>query len=414
MMRTRVSRGVLTVLTVIALKTSAAAQTAPQDYPQWRGVNRDGSASAFTEPKAWPETLTPLWKVEVGAGYATPIVIGNRVYTHTRQGENEVMLALDGATGKILWQTPYAAPYKMNPATKNHGQGPKSTPLFYNGRLYTLGISGIVSAFQASDGKLLWQKPAPPVDPLYGTAMSPIADKSMVVFHVGGHDQGALTAYDAVSGEVKWSWNGDGPAYASPIITDLGGTRQLVTLTQQRVVALDAATGALLWQHPWVTRATNNSITPIRFGDNLIITGQDKGVVALKPVRQNNQWTVQTVWETPDVAMFMSNPVVVGDTLFGLSHRASGQYFALDLTSGKVLWLGEPRQAVNTAIVKAGETLFLLNEDAELIVAKSSRSGFEPVKRYEVATSSTWAQPTITGNRLFVKDVSTLAMFRLN
>jgi hypothetical protein len=120
------------------------------------------------------------------------------------------------------------------------------------------------------------------------------------------------------------------------------------------------------------------------------------------------------VWETPEVAMFMSNPVVVGDSLFGLSHRASGQYFALDLNAGKVLWLGEPRRAVNTAIVKAGETLFLLNEDAELVIARSSRTGFEPVKRYEVATSSTWAQPAITGNRMLVKDVSTLALFRLN
>ena len=205
-----------------------------------------------------------------------------------------------------------------------------------------------------------------------------------------------------------------GPAYASPIVTDLGGTRQLVTVTQQNVVGVDVATGALLWQHPWVTRATNNSITPIRFGDNLIITGQDKGVIALKPVRQNNQWTVQTVWETPDVAMFMSNPVVVGDTLFGLSHRASGQYFALDLNAGKVLWLGEPRQAVNTAIVKAGETLFMLNEDAELDHREEQPDRLRPVKRYEVATSSTWAQPAIAGNRMFIKDVSTIALYRLN
>ncbi len=159
----------------------------------------------------WPQNLSLKWKVEVGAGYATPILIGNRVYTHTRQGENEVMMALDAETGKTVWQTPYAAPYKMNPATKNHGQGPKSTPLFADGRLYTLGISGIVSAFNAADGKLLWQKPAPPVDPLYGTAMSPVFDRGSVIFHVGGQDNGALTAFDAATGNVRWAWAGDGP-----------------------------------------------------------------------------------------------------------------------------------------------------------------------------------------------------------
>ena len=87
--------------------------------------------------------------------------------------------------------------------------------------------------------------------------------------------------------------------------------------------------------------------------------------------------------------MYVSNPVVIGDTLFGLSHRASGQYFALDARTGKILWLGEPRQATNTAVVKAGSLLFLLNDDAELIVARSSQAGFEPLRRYRVADSAT-------------------------
>ncbi len=410
MNRMNTARTLLVGLVSLGLATGASAQ----DYTQWRGQNRDGSASGFVAPKAWPDTLTPAWKVEIGAGYATPLIVGNRVYTHTRQGENEVVLALDAETGKTVWQTPYPAPYKMNPATKNHGQGPKSTPLFLNGRLYTLGISGIVSAFQASDGKLLWQKPAPPVDPLYGTAMSPIADKGVVIFHVGGNDQGALTAFDALTGEVRWAWRGDGPSYASPIIADIGGTRQLITMTQQNAVALDVATGALLWQLPWVTRSTNNSTTPLRFGDTIILSGQGKGVTAVKPVRKGAAWTAETVWETAAVGAFMSNPVIVGDTLFGLSHLASGQFFALDLQTGKVLWLGEPRAATNTAIVRAGETLFLLNDDAELIVARSSRTGFDPMKTFTVATSSTWAQPAISGNRMFIKDVSTLSLFRLN
>ncbi len=410
MNRMNTARTLLVGFVSLGLATGASAQ----DYTQWRGQSRDGSATGFVAPKAWPDTLTPAWKVEVGAGYATPIVVGNRVYTHTRQGENEVVLALDAENGRTIWQTPYPAPYKMNPATKNHGQGPKATPLFLNGRLYTLGISGIVSAFQASDGKLLWQKPAPPVDPLYGTAMSPIADKGVVIFHVGGQNQGALTAFDAITGDVKWSWTGDGPSYASPIIVDLGGTRQLITMTQQNVVSVDVATGALLWQRPWVTRSTNNSTTPLRFGDTIILSGQDKGVVAVRPVKKGNEWTADTVWENLEVGTFMSNPVIVGDTLFGLSHRASGQFFALDLQTGKVLWLGEPRAATNTAIVKAGETLFLLNDDAELVVARSSRTGFDPMKRYTVATSSTWAQPAISGSRMFIKDVSTLSLFRLN
>ena len=112
--------------------------------------------------------------------------------------------------------------------------------------------------------------------------------------------------------------------------------------------------------------------------------------------------------------MYLSNPVVVAGTLFGLSHRARGQFFALDARTGATLWLGQPRQATNTAVVKAGHLLFLLNDDAELIVARSSRTGFESVTRYTVADRATWAQPVISGNRLFVKDVSSLTLWTLN
>src|SRR4026209_2025989 len=109
-------------------------------------------------------------------------------------------------------------------------------------------------------------------------------------------------------------------------------------------------------------------------------------------------WVAETVWETKDVSMYVSNPVVVAGALFGVSSRARGQFFAVDAKTGKVLWLGQPREADNTALVKAANLLFLLNDDAELIVAKASRTGFEPVARYIVADSATWAQPAISGN----------------
>ena len=121
-----------------------------------------------------------------------------------------------------------------------------------------------------------------------------------------------------------------------------------------------------------------------------------------------------TVWETADVSMFMSNPVLAGDTLYGLSHKNSGQYFALDVRTGKVLWLGEPRQATNSAVVKAGNVLFFLNDDGQLIVARTSPTAFEPIQKYTVADSATWAQPTVSGNRIFVKDVSNLTLWTLN
>lgn len=406
---------IITVIATIGPTSASFAQTAPLDYTQWRGANRDGSASAFVEPRRWPERVTRKWKVDVGEGYGTPLVVGSRVYTLTRQGNDEVMAARSAATGEVVWTTRYPAPHKIMTGASAHGQGPKSTPLFFNGRLYTLGITGIVSCFNAADGKLLWQKPAPPNETLYNnSAMSPIADNGSVIFHVGGHDKGALTKFDAETGQVKWAWDGDGPAYASPIVVEWGGARQVIAMTQKSIVAVAADTGTLLWQRPWVNQFANHSISPIVYRDSVIMSGYEMGVVAFRPVKQGDTWSTQTLWETRDVSMFMSNPVLVGDTLYGLSQRNSGQFFALDPKSGKVLWLSRGREATNTAMVKAGDTIFLLNDDGELLVAKSNPAGLEIVRRYAVADTATWAQPAISGNRLFVKDLTSLALWTLD
>ena len=135
------------------------------------------------------------------------------------------------------------------------------------------------------------------------------------------------------------------------------------------------------------------------------------GVTALRPTRRAGKWVAELVWETKEVSLFLSNPVVVRDTLFGLSERASGQFFALNARTGKVLWLCPPREATNAAVAKAGNLLFFLHDDGELTVARASQTGFEPLKRYTVADSATWAQPTISGNRMFVKDMTSLALW---
>ena len=404
---------VLVVVAVCSL-VPAAAQRPNTDWPQWRGAQRDGAAS-FTPPGTWPERLTERWKVEVGLGYAAPIIAGDRVFAFSRQDDSEVMRALDAATGKTIWETRYVAAFKPNPAaTRTHGTGPKSTPAFADGRLYTLGLSGIVSAFDAAGGKLLWQKPPAPIEPLYHTAMSPVVDRGLVIVHVGGHNNGALTAFDARTGEVKWSWNGDGPAYGSPVVAEPGGTRQVITFTQENLVGVSAATGELLWKRPYAVRATRNAVTPVLHGQTVIISGLGMPVTAFRVMKRGDQWVSENVWENNDVTMDMSTGVVVGNTLFGFSARNSGQFFAVDANTGQTLWLSEGRQAENAAVVRAGDVWLALQADAQLIVARGNPKQFEILKRYTVANSATWAQPVLSGNRVFVKDINTITLWTLD
>jgi len=320
------------------------------------------------------------------------------------------MTALDAETGRTIWRTDYPAAYEMYEGTVDHGEGPKATPLFHNGKLYTLGISGTISSFDAFSGKVVWQKPAPSIQPAFGTASSPIGDRDLVIVQADGYD--ALMAFEANTGHIKWTVKNEF-TYASPIIVDLNGTRQVIAMTQRSILGISMADGAVLWERPWQSPFVQ-AITPVLYRETLIVSGHNRGVMALKPTKQEGTWVVDVVWETQEVSMFLSNPVVIGDTLFGLSHRNRGQYFAIDVLTGQVLWLDRPRQAANTALVKADDLLFLLNDDAELIVARSSRAGFEPIKHYRVADSATWAQPAISGNRIFVKDLSFLSMWRLD
>jgi outer membrane protein assembly factor BamB len=408
-------RAAFVVMLVAALGAVNEARQAATDVTQWRGAGRDGVVTGFTAPAAWPETLTQRWKIEVGTGYATPLVIGNRIYMFSRQGDDEVMSAIDPASGKVLWRTAYPAPFEMNSAAKAHGPGPKSTPVFSNGRLFAIGMTGTVTAYDAASGKQLWQKPGSMPVPMYTThSFSPVIEGGLVIFHVGGHDKGALTAFDVNTGAAKWSWSGDGPGYGSPIVGEFGGVRQVVTITQAKVVGVDAATGTLLWERPFASSNFTNSITPVKYGQSVIIWNNVGSLTALNIARRNNRWVAEPAWESPDLPARLSNAVLDGDVMFGLTSRNMGQYFAFDVKSGKTLWTSEGRQAGNISIVRAGTVLFSMENDGELVVLSASRTGFEVLRRYKVADTETWALPAFSGNRIFVKDVSSLALWTIN
>jgi outer membrane protein assembly factor BamB len=406
---------IIGIIIFSGLLAVVAGQDTGLDWPQWRGPNRNGAIASFTEPSRWPEALTLRWKIQIGTGYATPLVVGNRIYAFSRQNENEVLRAIDAASGMVIWVSTYPAPFKMNPATAPHGPGPKSTPAFADGRIFTMGMSGMVTAFDAATGKQLWQKPVPPVEQRFHTAQSPIVDRGLMIIHVGGTDQGALTAFETATGDEKWSWNGDGPAYASPIIVDLNGTRQVITFSQKNLVGVDATNGRLLWSVPFEAQYPTNAITPLLFGGRtIIVSGQGKPLTAYTIVKRNNQWMADLTWENPKLQMAFSNPVLVGDAVFSMSPRNSGQFFWADAKSGRTLWTSEPRQGSNAAILLAGNILFVLKDDAQLIVARADIGAFEPLKTYTVADSATWSAPAISGNRIFVRDIESLALWTLN
>jgi outer membrane protein assembly factor BamB len=406
---------VLAIVTALALAGGGGIVSHAQqklaatgtDWPQWRGPTRDGLVGAAL-PARWPDALKKRWEVPVGAGHASPVVSGNRVVVIAREGDQEIVRALDVTSGKELWRAAYPAPYEVNPAARSHGPGPKSTPAMAGGRVFTVGAAGVLSAFDLASGTLLWRVPAAVALPDYGTAASPLIDGTSVIAHVGGYEDGALTSFDAATGKPRWQWTGDGPGYGSPIIATFGGVRQVVAQTQKLLVGLDAATGALLWQVPFTTEFDQNAFTPVVFQDLLIVGGIDWPLTAIRLKADGGTWVGETVWTNPQTPMFMSSPVLIDGTIYGLTMRSSGQFVAIDAASGKTLWNTKGREGENASILGSRAWLLASTTDGSLVIARANRQTYEEVRRYQLAPSALWAHPAITGNSIIVKDADTL------
>jgi outer membrane protein assembly factor BamB len=401
------------LVTILALALSNSLPG--QEWPQWRGPERDGVVNGVELPAVWPGRLTQKWKVNVGEGHSSPIVSGGRIYQFSRLNDEETIAAINPATGDVDWRTSYAAPYSLNSSAAAHGKGPKSTPVISEGKLCTLGIGGILSCFDATTGKTLWQKEFSKrfrnTWPLYGTAMSPIIHDGMLIAHVGGDGGGALAAFDPATGKEKWSWPGDGPGYTSPIIVELGGVIQLVTQTERKTIGLDPDTGSLLWEIPFETPWVQNVVTPIVHGGALVVSGLSNPTMALRVHKTDGRWTTEKLWESPEASMYMNSPVLHGNFAFGFTNRNSGQYFCLDAASGAVLWKGAPRSGDNAAVLLAGDTLLLLTDEAELTVARVDPERFEKIHEYSVADSPTWAHPVLLEGGIVVKDLNSLTLW---
>ena len=388
----------------LALALLLATMSSADDWPQWRGPERSG-AIAWAGPDTWPDALEKRWQVTLGEGHSSPAVVGDIVYQFARRGESELVRALRLGDGQTLWESSYQAPYRINPAASGHGNGPKSSPLVAGGKVYTLGIHGIVSCHDATNGQRLWQTDTN-ASPTYGHGMSPMLADGKLILHVGGPGRGALSALEPQSGRPIWRFEADGPGYASPILVDIDGVRQIVTQTDAHIVAVSLDTAELLWQIPFTTPYDQNIVTPILHGRTLIFSGLEARTFAISLTGDEPQ----ELWSNR-LTFYMSTPVLIGDALVGFSDKRSGHFVVLNATTGETRWTGPPRQGDNAALVVAGEWLLTLTDRAELSVLTSDNSGLDTVATYSIADSPTWAHPVPTSAGILIKDKETLTLW---
>ncbi len=441
-----------------------------QDWPQWRGPNRDAGAVGFKAPKAWPKELTQKWKVTVGEGVATPALVGDRLYVFSREEGNEVLRALNAADGKELWHEKYESLGASGPASGF--SGPRSSPAVAGGKIVTVGVRGMVSAVDAS-GKKLWRKDDFNSYPQFHPSSSPMIVDGLAIAQLGGRENGALVAYDVATGAEKWKWSGPSPAYSSPVLMTVGGTKLIVAQTESALVAVNAADGKLAWESGGAAPGGGGmrggggrdykAATPIVDGDVVITAG--RGVTAVRLVKEGGKFVGKEVWSNADKTLSFNTPVLKNGLLYGLA--GNDEVFCIGVKDGKTLWSAPlnaaPPSGVRAsleaapvgssffgqaapgapgggrrgggpggqgggrggrggmgggggygAIVDAGSVLFALTPASQLAVFEPSDKGFNQLASYKVAPGQTHAYPVVSGNRIFIKDRDSVILWTVD
>lgn len=397
---------------------SAQAQTPDVRWTGWLGSERDGWVDYFNPPAQWPKKLKRVWQAKVGTGYGSPLVADGRVYQHARQGDNEVVWCLDLKTGKVKWRKSYPAPFTIGGGGQYHGKGPKSCPVLADGKLMTMSITGILTAWDTSSGKRVWRcdygSRFKKWHPRWGASTSPIVDGKRVVVHFGTDFQGALVALDIATGKVVWSQGKDGPQYSSPLLVEIQGIRQIIDWNERAIVGVESKTGRKLWEHPAKGNFRDQNMpTPVFHKGRILLGAENRGIRGLDPRIENGTWKVREAWHQKDVALNMSSAVINNDLLYGHSHYQEGRFFCLDPKTGKVLWLGPPRTGKHATFLAIPGYMVALVNDGTLLIFKATSESFQKVASYRVAKDRTWAPPVLLKNGILVKDQESLTLWSL-
>ena len=396
------------------------------DWPQWRGVNRDGAwtETGIVEEFGSPQ-ITPKWRVPIGSGYSGPTVMDGRVYVMDalkEPKEEERVHCFDCQTGEQIWSYRYEAPYDGI----GYRAGPRASVLIEDGLAYSLGAAGHLNCFDAADGRLMWGRNLREQYkirmPNWGIAASPLIEGDLLITQIGGTDACVL-AFDRKSGEEIWRSLKDDAGYSAPMVIDQAGQRVVVVWTGNRIVGLNPNSGDLLWEFPfdW-TKWPIGIATPVLQDDLLLFSEAHKGTLLLRlgtqPIGVERVWHRQEsdTSDQPAMHCLMSTPIIQGDHIYGAD--INGVLRCLRLDTGQQVW--EDRTAVpenrwaNIHLIRAPERTWLFNERGELIIAKLTPDGFEEISRAQLIEPTTgqlrrrdgvtWTHPAFANGHIFIRN----------
>ncbi len=387
-----------------------------EDWPQWLGPRRDNSSTEKIVP--WKGEIQVLWRKRVGEGHSSPVVAEGRVFIHAKVGNKneEEIVAFDAKSGEEVWRTRY----ERAAFSSLFGNGPRATPAIVKDRLYTFGITGVLTCLNTKEGKKLWQ-----VDTLqkfnaknlfFGMACSPLVVGEHVIVNIGGKGN-SIVAFDCGKGEVAWQSMDDPASYSSPIAFGEGGQRQVVFLTGANVASLNPADGSVYWRVPLVDRLMESSTTPIRTGDLLLASSITYGSVGLKLETKDRKPATVEAWKNKELTSYFSTPVAVGaDHIYMVTGSTPGPFtkpsadlHCIEAKTGKELWKKAKIGTYHASLMRTGDDkLLMLTDFGELVLLEANAKEYRELARAKVSGPETWAHPALANGRLYIRDKTDL------
>jgi outer membrane protein assembly factor BamB len=399
------------------------------DWPQWRGPQRDGVWRETGVVENFPSAQLKIkWRAPVSSGYSAPTVANGRVYVTDRVAEPEQIERVhcfDASNGAPVWSHAYDARYGKN---VGYTAGPRAAVTVDNGKAYSVGTMGHLHCFDAAKGDVLWKKDLDALYsirmPLWGVACSPVVEQDLLIVVAAG-DKACLVAFDKSTGAERWKALDDNAQYSSPIVIDQAGKRVLVCWTGDAVVGLDPRSGTEYWRS--AMKPVNMPIgiaTPVTDGTRLFVSSFYDGSLMLRLVGTGGKPAIDEIWrrrgeselKTDSLHCMIGTPFLEGDYIFGVD--SYGELRCLDAKTGDRVWeslKAIPKNRWSTIhMIKNGDRHFLFNERGELIIARLSPSGYHEISRAKLLEPTTdqlerrgegvcWAHPAYANKHVFAR-----------
>ncbi len=397
----------------LGLLGSSAANA---DWPQWRGPNRDGHASAASPLRSLPAEPRIIWRLPVGEGWASPVVAGDRVFYADNQGGQETLHAVRAADGRELWR----APVDVVMHDEQGPDGPRGTPLVQGDRIFVQSCLGELQARRVTDGELIWRANfrkdfgAPwlgedsviPGAAEHGYTAPPVLADGRLIACVGSTNGAGIVAFDPADGTVRWRSQDDLAAYAAPLATTLAGESQVIGFTVSGLVSVSPLDGRVLWRLPLRTQYGRNCLTPVVVGDQVITGSYQAGLMGVQVTQTGTGWNATAIWTNKNATMNFASPVAAGGFVFGVGPEKN--LVCVEAATGRLAWsqagyfTSAPGNSF-AALIGVGNNLLITTDGGELLLVATDSATCRELGRTQVC-GKTWAHPAYVGGRLYVRD----------